>query len=273
MSTQDKNIFMVGEVFSRCRYLIFVITCVFASIASTARADDLSAGFDSANKLYEEGKYSEAAAAYDKLLAGGNASEAIYFNRGNAWFKAGQLGRAIASYRQAVWLAPRDSALRDNLQLARTRARGGSMYRGDRWRMLLGKLSLNEWTIATSVAVWALFILLAVVQWRPEYKDGSKKYIVGAGAAVALFGICLAISFFADYSAPTAIVVAGEVEVRNGPLEESVSMFKVRDGAELEVMDQKDGWLQVVDPAQRVGWLPQDKVILLEAGRAQKPGA
>ncbi len=80
--------------------------------------------FDAANKLYEEGKYADAANAYDKLLTNGTVSEAIYFNRGNAWFKAGQVGRAIASYRQARLLAPRDSALRANLQLGEDAARG-----------------------------------------------------------------------------------------------------------------------------------------------------
>ncbi len=96
-------------------------------------------------------------------------------NRGNAWFKAGQVGRAIASYRQAQLLAPRDAALRANLQLARTRARGGSVYHADRWRDWLGRLSLNEWAWLTAAAVWAFFILLAAGQWRTEVKAGLRE--------------------------------------------------------------------------------------------------
>ncbi|HEX3800445.1 MAG TPA: SH3 domain-containing protein [Verrucomicrobiae bacterium] len=272
MNRLSGHIFKSRERFIRQIVLLFMFACALV-ISTQARAEDLTSGFEAANKLYEEGKYSDAAAAYDKLLAGGKASEAIYFNRGNAWFKAGQVGRAIASYREALWLAPRDSALRENLQLARTRARGGSMYRAERWKVLLGKLSLNEWTVITSVALWAFFILLAVAQFRPGLKLQLRNYVFITGAGVVLFGLCFAISFYSDYNTPTAIVTAGEVEVRNGPLDESVSIFKVRDGAELEVADQKDGWLQVVDPAQRIGWLPQNKVIVLEAGKVWKPGA
>src|SRR4051794_37318735 len=64
-----------------------------------ARAADLPTNFEQANKLYEEGKFAAAADAYNALVESGSASTAIYFNRGNAFFKLGQIGRAIASYR------------------------------------------------------------------------------------------------------------------------------------------------------------------------------
>src|ERR1700684_3279079 len=91
---------------------ILGVVCALLLKIAGARADDAGNSFDSANKLYEQGKYPAAAAAYDKLLAGGNVSEALYFNLGNAEFKMNQVGRAIASYRQAQRLAPRDAELR-----------------------------------------------------------------------------------------------------------------------------------------------------------------
>jgi tetratricopeptide (TPR) repeat protein len=250
---------------------IFVLVALLGTSVTRLRADDLAMGFDSANKLYAEGKYAEAAAAYDKLLAGGNVSEAIYFNRGNALFKAGQLGRAIASYRQAELLAPRDSVLRANLQLARTRARGGSPYHGNRWVGLVSWLGLNEWAVLLMVAFWVLFILLAVGQWRKELKTSVRTYVWLAGGAFVVFFVCLG-TMHNQYRSPSAIVVVGETEVRNGPLDESPGIFKVRDGAELEVTDQKDGWLQVIDVAQRMGWVRQDQVILLQQGKVQRAG-
>ena len=75
--------------------------------------------FDTANKLYEEGKFAEAAAAYESLVQSRQVSAALYFNLGNAWFKSGQIGRAIAAYRQAEQMTPRDPDLRANLQFAR----------------------------------------------------------------------------------------------------------------------------------------------------------
>lgn len=230
----------------------------------TLRANDPAAVFEQANKFYEEGKYAEAAGAYDKLLAAGDVSEALYFNRGNALFKMGQVGRAIASYRQAQQLSPRDPELKTNLQFARTRARGGSPYSIDRWRGWTSSLTVNEWTVLTAGAVWLLFSLLALVQWRPELKRALRSPIIAAGVAVLVLGICFGIVLNNNFFTRSAIVMVGEAEVRNGPLDESPMNYKVRDGVELNVMDEKDGWLQVVDPTDRAGWLRRDQVLVFE---------
>src|SRR4051794_22052104 len=74
-------------------FLMVLMVCLGSF--STARAADDASDFEQANKFYEQGKYADAISAYDKLLQNGKASEAIYFNRGNAYFKTGELGRAI----------------------------------------------------------------------------------------------------------------------------------------------------------------------------------
>jgi tetratricopeptide (TPR) repeat protein len=243
------------------------------SSCPVVRADDLASGFDAANKLYNEGKFAEAAAAYDKLLATGNCSEALYFNRGNAWFKQGQTGRAIASYLQAQRLAPRDPSVRTNLQLARVRARGGLPYQLDRWHNFFGKLSLNEWTVLLAVAFWLLFLLLALLQWKPDLKPALRDYCFGVGAIMLLLGVCFVVSLNQGYLTSSVVVIAGEVEVRNGPLDEAPSNFKVRDGIELTVLDQKEGWLEVADAAQRTGWLRRDQILPIDLAGPAKPGS
>src|SRR6266699_3853607 len=96
-------------------WLMLVLLCA----GSVARTQDVSTAFDQANRLYEEGKFTEAAAAYEKMLRQGQASPALYFNLGNAFFKAGQVGRAVLNYRLAERLAPRDPDVRANLKFAR----------------------------------------------------------------------------------------------------------------------------------------------------------
>src|SRR6266705_928187 len=109
--------------------------------------ENLAAFFDQANKLYEQGRYADAATAYQKLLQADPASAALYFNLGNAWFKAGQSGRAIASYRQAEKLAPRDPNLRFNLNFVRKKVSGSDSAPPENWRHWLATLTLNEWTV------------------------------------------------------------------------------------------------------------------------------
>jgi len=47
------------------------------------------------------GDYRESAALLESLLADGLQSGAVYYNPGNAYFRAGEYGRSIAAYRQA----------------------------------------------------------------------------------------------------------------------------------------------------------------------------
>ena len=254
------------------RWRLFLLMPVLAltALAFNLHAADADSRFGSANKLYEEGKYSDALAAYDQLLHDGNVSEALYFNRGNALFKLGQTGRAIASYSQARDLAPRDPDVLANLQLARTRARGGQPYHPGLWRAWLARLTLNEWTILAAGSLWLLFLLLALGQWRAPLRPILRNYVVIAGVAVVVLGACFGIALNEDYFTRTVVVIAGEADVRNGPLDEAQSIYKVRDGIELQVLDQKDDWLQVVDPAQRAGWLRRDQVLAFEPPALKK---
>src|SRR6185436_11225451 len=106
---------LLNSVSLALRLSIIALTCS----PFFARAEDVAVTFDGANKLYEQGKFVEAAAGYEKLVLGGQSSAPIYYNLGNAYFKSGQIGRAIRAYRQAERLTPRDPDLRANLQFAR----------------------------------------------------------------------------------------------------------------------------------------------------------
>src|SRR6185369_16224644 len=104
------------------RWLLCVaLTLVMATPRQCARAADAAVVFDAANKLYEQGKFSDAADTYEQLIKSGQRSANAYFNLGTASFKAGQLGRAIAAYRLAERMTPRDPSLRAKLQFVRTK--------------------------------------------------------------------------------------------------------------------------------------------------------
>src|SRR5262249_36809000 len=52
--------------------------------------------------------YRESAALLESLLTDGFKNGAVYYNLGNAYFRAGEYGRAIAAYRKAKAFRPRD---------------------------------------------------------------------------------------------------------------------------------------------------------------------
>jgi tetratricopeptide (TPR) repeat protein len=229
---------------------------------SRAVAADISVEFNAANKLYAEGKFAEAADSYEKILQSKAVSPALYFNYGNAEFKSGNFGRAIAAYRLAAQLTPRDAEVRANLEFARNQVQGPTL-RESRWSRSagwLGLLTLNEWTGLAAAALWLMFALLAAMQIRPALKTALRGFVLGAVIVTLLSCACLGVDAAIHFSRQTAVVVTPEVTARSGPFEEAQSAFTARNGAELAVLDRRDNWLQVTDRSGRIGWLQRKQV-------------
>lgn len=246
-------------------FLLLVLLLPLLTWAENAAVNPVSVDvqFDVANKLYAQSKFADAAAGYQQIIAAGSVSSALYFNLGNAYFKAGQLGRAIAAYRQAEELAPRDPDVRANVQFARNRVQGPRLGMS-LWRQKLGTLSANEWMAFATAAVWITLGLLIARMIKPSLRATLRPWTVVAivGSLLIFTGAKLAISQSA--SPRTAIVVVTDATVRNSPFEESPAAFTAHDGAELRVIDHKDDWLQVTDGNRNLGWVKRAAVELSE---------
>jgi tetratricopeptide (TPR) repeat protein len=239
--------------------ILTLLMCWFGVVATIA--SEAETAFDAANRLYAQGRFSDAASAYEKLVQGGAQAPTIYFNLGNARFKAGEAGKAIAAYRQAEQLAPRDPDLRANLQFIRNQIQGPTLQ-SSRVQQWFSKLTVNEWTILTAVVFWIFLLLLIAVQLQPRWRSSLRFAVLLSGAATMILVACL-FTFLALRSDIIAAVTSHEAIVRNGPLDESPAAFTVHDGAELKVLDTKDGWLQVGVDDRRVGWVKREQVLIL----------
>jgi len=221
---------------------------------------ETTAMFDSANRLYDEGKYTAAASSYEKLVEAGVMSPALYFNLGNSFFKSGQIGRAIAAYRKAEQMSPRDPDVQGNLQFARNQVQGPTM-RPTRAQKALGRLTVNEWTVVTMAGLWVSLLLLATMQWRPGWRVSLRGLTAAIIGATVVLAICLILAWNGSRTSDIVIVIRPDTMVRNGPLESSQNSFTAQDGAEMRVIDKKTDWLQVTDSNGRVGWVNRDAVV------------
>lgn len=242
---------------------LFILSAMLLC-ATTLLASDVSANFSAANQLYSEGKFSQAAKAYQAMLNSGAVSPNVLFNAGNAEFKSGNLGRAIAAYRRAALISPRDVDIRANLNFARNQVQGASLQ-GSRWESILSALTLNEWTALAMIAFWLTFGLFASMQIRPAWKNTLQGLARGAAVATLLFCACLAASATVHFSKQVAVVVLPDTIARSGPFGDAQNAFAVHDGAELTVLDQHNGWVQVADNSGRSGWIQDNQVEVLPA--------
>jgi tetratricopeptide (TPR) repeat protein len=239
-----------------------ILVVLALACAGNMFAADVAADFSTANELYAKGKFAEAATAYGKILQTGATSPALLFNAANAEFKSGHLGRAIAAYRRAEQLAPRDAELRANLAFVRNQVQGATQHES-RWQNWAGALTLNEGAVLTAVLFWLTAALFITRQIRPALVPRLKSMTRIFVALTLSSGAVLGLQAATHFSSATAVVAADNVAARSGPFDDAQSAFTARDGAELSVLDQRDGWVQVASGAGKSGWLPAKQVEVL----------
>jgi len=251
--------------------LVVVTALIFiGASAHPASSDHLEskvkakeAEFEAANRLYEQSNFKSAAAAYQKLIDQGVESSVVYFNLGNAWYKAGQNGRAVSAYLNAERLAPRDPSIRYNLGFVRSKVNVGTVSTGTLLQRALRHLSVNEWTLCAAVTIWTALLLLTVAEFRPAWRSALRSYLVIATIAATVLTATAAAAIYDRNHVRIAVVIVPDAVVRYGPLEESKSFYNLRDGAEVRLLQEQpqSPWAKIEDSAGRQGWLKRDQVI------------
>ncbi len=261
LTFQASHVYVIPVTASVLRWPLLVLIATLTSFAFGMSTSDMATGFDSANKLYAEGKFTAAATAYEQLIRTNGVSEALWFNLGNAHFKSGSLGRAIAAYGEASRLDPRDDDLRANLQFARARVTGPTLHFRF-WERWLATLSLSEWSWLAAAAIWCVFGLLTAQQIRPALAPVLRAWLFSSTIMAVLLCTCLGLTWTHWTKQEIAIVATQEASIRTSPFDESPGAFTANDGAELRVIDRKNNWLQVTDGSRQSGWVKSEQVAL-----------
>jgi len=218
-----------------------------------------------AARLYQAGGYEKAAAIYQEWIDLGAVDAGLFYNLGNAYYKQGDIGRAILNYRRAQSLAPRDADLQVNLALARSqtkdRIEGEDEDLGMRLAQISHYFSQDELALAVLV-LWFLFVILFMAYraarlgslWREALLYG---WIAMAILALLIGGI-LGSRLVEQTTRREGVILAGQADVTSAPGGGNVQ-FVLHAGAEIDIMEVQTGWMKVSLPGGNLqGWLPAE---------------
>ena len=226
-------------------------------VAATLHADP--AAFKKANELFYAKQYDEAAAAYQKLSTEGSSAN-LLFNMGNAYFKADELGRALAAYQRALLLSPRNPDIVKNLRFTQQKVLSEPVPQTLR-QQWLRKISLNEWTLIASFFATILLILLTLRQVKKI--NGPSVLWAQVTGGITFITILLLIMAVADYSGNNRVfAVRDGVIVRSNPVEQSPELFQATDGMEFVVIESNGAFLNVRSGSGTTGWIHEDDLAL-----------
>ena len=220
------------------------------------------------NRLYQEGDFEGALEAYSSILGAGFESGDLHFNTGNAYFKLGDLGRAILHYERARRLLPRDEGVQANLALARRLTvdevealpRFWVLSAWDWWVTLLPRNLLLLLVAAFYLAGMAGVVALILRRGTPAALWGGRVALVG-GVVTLVLGLNLLVRELGLSRAEEAVVLVAEVPVRSAPSDDGdLTVFTVHEGTKVRIDRRSDEWAEVVLEDGKVGWLKLEAV-------------
>lgn len=236
------------------KILIFLVLALCTGLFSDA-------AFDEANKLYEAGKYFEAAAAYNNLLAAGNKSVEVYYNLGNACFKEKKTGLAILNYEKALKLAPRDADIRYNLDFARSFIKETVVE--DAVSKFLNSffyyLTLNELFVIFSLA---LAVLMGIFIYRLFRKNEFSYWLTfGFSVFFAIVFVFSTLRILENENNRMAIVTASSVEAKSAPIETNPASFTIPEGKKVQILNTRKEWVEIFLKSENMkGWIKQEAI-------------
>ncbi len=242
---------------------ILSLAIVIFSLAVPGHAQEgqsnLERIFYRGNDAYEKGEYSKAIDEYERIIAAGYESGPVYYNLGNAYFKTGDLGKAVLDYERARRLMPRSADLKANIRFAANKIIGKvrptekGIWQWRPVRFYAGNFTINELLLVISGIYTFAFMLLILAMYFPA----RKVRIFIAIFFLFLFGLynSLIIWHKADGLGKDAVVMQDEADSRYGPFDSATTFFKLREGMKVKILKDKAGWYKIERPDGKVGWV------------------
>lgn len=237
-----------------CSWMISAYLLLSAISTALAQSD---ATFARANDEYAKGKFQDAIRDYESLVQAKQWSAPLFYDLGNAYFRAGDLGRSILNYERALALDPQHPESVANLGLAREEARALELQ-GGRFDALLRRLTTNQVTIIAAVAFW-----IGVAGLTAMFLALRRSTLAMVVTALA-FAVTL-LSVFVAYRLETtrraiAIVTAPELQARVATADNAGSVLQLPPGSEVQVLSWRGDWVYALLPNSLRGWLPTSSV-------------
>lgn len=238
---------------------------------------------DDASAAYNKGDYNKAISLYKEAERRHGTSSALYFNMGQAYTRAGNMGAAMVSYQRALRLDPSNSEARDNIKYVESKVQDAN-----RAEMKGKKLSVTPEApsffsavkqyvtrrhASDTWALWAgicfvlfcgcvaLYVFTRIVLLR-------KIGFFGGGAFIVLSLLFLTFAFMGAKAADRheeGVVTAYKVQLMADPSTSSKSVAPMlTQGTMMDIIDvqkSEDGdvqWYKVRLNSDYVGWVQSD---------------
>ena len=248
---------------SRAGVVAVLLLLALPYTASAQQTDYVESLWNSAAQAYTEGRWNDALADYEQISSMGLESAALYCNTGNAYYKSGNLSKAILNYERALKLDPSYEDARYNLEYL-----GGMIQ--DKidpvpafilavWAQKVGRIMDSDgWAVAFLVFFCLTMAMLLIFLLAPSVAGRKTGFAVGI-VSIVFAVLSLSYSLWqknAYEQHDAAVVMMPVASVKSSPsAESSQNLFVLHEGTKVQILDQVGSWYNIELADGRQGWI------------------
>ena len=244
------------------RIFLTVIWSLFSSLLFAQTADSL---FVKANKLYQLENYDEAISMYQQIADNQVASDDLYYNMANTYYKMNQVAPAVFYYEKALLLNPNHADASYNLSFAKRMAIDNiealPKTIGERFSLgVIQRLHYNTW--AWLAVIFALGFTVLFLLYHFSYSSAKKRFYFISSILSALFVLVFVLFAFnnSNYVKTNryAIVFEQQIDVKTAPTASGEISFELHEGAKVKLLETVDDWFKIKLADGKIGWMPKE---------------
>lgn len=233
---------------------------IYVLMYSSVFCQDNMDKFMNANKYYSDQEYLSSIELYEDILLNVE-HEDVYYNLGNAYYRAGDIGNSIWAYERALMLSPRDPDINFNIKYLRTMVRDKIIPPNDMYIISLYKSMMLKFKLSDLIVfVGLLSVFLSIKYIINSYSDVLKS--LNTIINYTIFTIIVALSWMAldkywnvsdKYH---GVIITSAVDVRSSPINRGENVvFRIHEGTKVEIQNSQSGWSEVVLLDGKKGWV------------------
>jgi len=223
--------------------------------------------FDEAAILYQQADFQGSLDKFQQIEDSGLNSAALLYNIGNCYYKLNRIGKAILYYERALRIQPSDDDIKANLDIA-NQATTDKLHDPGQFalaRRLIGILHFVPFTLVLRMAGALYLVMMVVLILRVFSRNPATRRGLSLGTALLAILLTLtaalgSLQWWDRLNRIEAIVQATEVRVKSSPGLEATEVFTIHEGARVRIDQQTSGWVEIVLPDGKAGWVPVEAV-------------
>jgi tetratricopeptide (TPR) repeat protein len=248
--------------------IALILTLVLFASLSDVYAQD--AELKEAETAYSAEQYDKAAEIYESLLKNYGNSYELFYNLGNAYYKAGKVAPAMLNYERALLLKPGDGDIRFNLEMAKQMTVDkiepkSEFFLAEWFRDVRNMMAVDSWA-TVGIFCFVMFIVCLVMFFFSKWMRLKK---LGFYLGILLFIMVIFANVFAYGQKKElvdrrgAIVFTPTVTVKSSPDNSGTDLFVIHEGTKVFIKSAVGDWNEISLEDGNVGWVQKKDITVI----------